>query len=101
MASAGNQHIVLLRSDGKTAALGSNHDGRCDIPALDGDVTYTQVSATDFHTVLLRSSRKAVAVGCNTDGQCDIPVLDGDVTYTQISAGDPHTQCFFAAMARL
>ena len=78
---------MLLRSDGKAVAVGCHGDRQCDIPVLDGDVTYTQTSAGGDHTVLLGSDGKAVAVGCNGDGQCGIPVLDGDVTFTQISAG--------------
>ena len=35
-------HTVLLRSDGTVVACGGNHVGQCSIPALDGDMTYTQ-----------------------------------------------------------
>ena len=48
MVSAGLYHTVLLRSDGCAVACGDNECGQCDIPALDDDVTYTQVSAVIF-----------------------------------------------------
>ena len=63
----------------------------CEIPTLDGGLTYTQVSAGIIHTVLLRSNGTAVACGSNEFGQCDIPMLDGSLTYTHIAAGGYHT----------
>merc|ERR1711971_1078365 len=53
------------------------------IPALDGDLTYTQVSAGELHTVLLRSDGAVVACGQDDHGQCNIPALDGDLKYRQ------------------
>ena len=35
----GALHTVLLRSDGKAATCGCNSGGRCDIPALEGDLS--------------------------------------------------------------
>ena len=40
MDAAGDAHTVLLRSDGPAVACGSNFDGQCDLPALDGGRTY-------------------------------------------------------------
>jgi|ERR1711971_593825 len=40
--AAGVYHTVLLRSDGTVVACGYNGFGQCSIPALDGDVTYTE-----------------------------------------------------------
>ena len=45
MVAAGGVHTVLLRSDGTAAAFGDNDDGQCDLPALDGGLTYTQAAA--------------------------------------------------------
>ena len=107
-AAAGNDHIVLLRSDGTAVSRGytpppmcSNlldfmaqpifASPACDIPVLDEGLTYTQVSAGTYHTVLLKNNGTAVACGNNRFGQCDIPMLDGCLTYTQIAAGGYHT----------
>jgi len=79
-------------------ASGSNTKGQCNIPALVGDITYTQVAAGDYHTVLLRSDGTVVACGqlsCHTlpkemphgHEQCDIPALDGNLKYAQVAAG--------------
>merc|ERR1712232_233225 len=65
--------------------------GQCRIPALDGQLSYTQVAAGSDHTVLLRSDGSAVACGGNAKGQCDIPALDGQLSYTQVAAGHSHT----------
>ena len=44
MLAAGRNHTVLLRSDGTAVACGADVLGRCRIPALEGEVTYTQVA---------------------------------------------------------
>lgn len=108
-AAAGKHHIVLLRSDGTAVGRGytppailSNlleymaqpifENPACNIPVLDGGLTYTQVSAGCCHTILLISNGTAVACGpCSNYGQCDIPMLDGSLTYTKIAAGGYHT----------
>ena len=41
MVVAGDAHTVLLRSDGTAVACGRNSDGQCDLPALEGGLTYT------------------------------------------------------------
>ena len=38
-----------------------NDDGECNVPQLDGEVSYLQVSAGICHTVLLRSDGLAAA----------------------------------------
>ena len=43
MGAAANRHTVLLRSDGTAAVCGSNFAGQCNIPALNGGLTYTPV----------------------------------------------------------
>ena len=83
MPAAGCLHTVLLRSDGTAVACGDDGGGRCRIPALEGEVTYTQVAAGVYHTVLLRSDGTAVACGYDGDGRCRIPALEDAVTYTR------------------
>ena len=92
MVAAGVYHTVLLRSDGAAVAFGSMLTfGQCNIPALEGDLTYNQAAAGIFHTVLLRSDGTAVACGGNANGQCNIPELEGDLTYIQAAAAGHHT----------
>lgn len=44
--SAGGLHTLLLRSDGRVVACGSNGCGQCQIPPLDegSGLSYTEVS---------------------------------------------------------
>ena len=94
MIAAGTFHTVLLRSDGTAVACGHaglGRDGVRPCPALDGDLTYTQVAAGECHTVLLRSDGSAVAWGDNMLAQCDLPTLYRGLTYTQVAAGNWHT----------
>jgi len=67
--SAGDNHTVILRSDGCAVACGKNLYGQCDIPPLKEGIIYTQVSAGLNHTVLLQSDGQAVACGKNDYGQ--------------------------------
>ena len=89
--SAGMRHTVLLRSDGTVVACGYNGSDRCNIPALEPGLTYTQVAAGHAHTVLLRSDGAAVACGYHDSDQWNIPALEAGLTYTQIAAGHSHT----------
>ena len=92
MEFAGRDHTVLLRSDGKVVACGSNRGGQCSIPSLDKGLSYSQVSAGQWHTVLLRSDGDAVACGLNSiHDECSIPPLEVGLSYSQVSAGDSHT----------
>ena len=88
--SAGEDHIVLLQSDGYVVACGANMFEQSLIPLLTEGMSYTQVSAGATHSVLLRSDGSAVACGLNISGQCNIPPLDG-LSYIQVSAGWNHT----------
>ena len=62
-------------------AFGGNRNGQCNIPALDGALTYAQVAAGAGHTVLLRSDGTALACGGNAHGQCNLPASGGGLTY--------------------
>merc|ERR1712032_3192 len=55
--AAGENHTVLLRSDGTAVACGQNDSGQCDLPALEGDLTYKQAAAGSHHTkkIMLQS----------------------------------------------
>ena len=67
--SAGEDHIVLLQSDGYVVACGANMFEQSLIPLLTEGMSYTQVSAGATHSVLLRSDGSAVACGLNISGQ--------------------------------
>ena len=88
--SAGDEHTVLLRSDGHAVACGLESSG-CEIPPLEEGMTYTRVSAGGKHAVLLRSDGHAVACGENEYGQCNIPHLSQGLSYIQVSASCFHT----------
>ena len=79
--SAGQNHTVLLQSDGNAVACRQNSVGQCNLPPLDDGNSYTQVSARAMHTVLLRSDGRAVAFGGNTAGQCKLPTPDPGTWY--------------------
>ena len=84
--SAGENHTVLLRSDGNAVACGQNSVGQCTIPLLDDGMSYTQVSAGFEHTVLLRSDGRAVA--CGASGRCNLPTPDPGTWYVaDVSVG--------------
>ena len=55
MVSAGSVHTVLLRSDGTAVACGDNHYGQCNLPALDGGLTYVR-SGRSLPALVLQAS---------------------------------------------
>ena len=63
MAAAARFTTVLLRSDGKAAACGDNGYGMCDIPALEGGVTYVRVAAEVSRTVFCEAMVKLWLLG--------------------------------------
>ena len=79
--AAGDQHTVLLRSNGTAVATGANGCGQCNIPTLEPGLSYTDVSAGGKHTVLLRSDGTAVACGDNSSLQCNLPTLETGRTF--------------------
>ncbi|CAK0902385.1 unnamed protein product [Prorocentrum cordatum] len=91
MVAAGDEHTVLLRSDGAAVACGRNGYQQCDLPALGEGLAYVQVAAGGAHTVLLRSDGAAVACGSNQYQQRDLPALGEGLAYVQVAAGGVHT----------
>ena len=83
--SAGLNHNVVLKKNGKVVAWGVNGDGRCD---TEGWRNIVAISAGIDHTVGLKKDGTVVAVGnrylgqCNTEGWSDI---------IAICAGQRHT----------
>jgi len=89
--AAGMAHCVLLRSDGAAFGIGTFP---CAIPALEGELSYTQIAAVGgWHAVLLRSDGAAVAVHSHVneqgakEGQCDVPALEDGVAYLSCDGG--------------
>ena len=58
--AAGDNHTVLLRSDGTAVACGDNREDQCLIPRLPDGLSYTYCSAGGDITVLIRSDGAAV-----------------------------------------
>ncbi len=84
-AVGGENHTVVLYSDGTVAAVGNNAQGQCDV---EGWTDIIQIAAGFNHTVGVRSDGTVVAVGSNTDGQCDVSSWRNIV---QVAAGEAHT----------
>ena len=80
---AGDFHIVLLKSNGKAVAYGSNDAGQCDIPPLPARLRYTRIAAGPFSTTLLRSDGAAVASGLHAM----VPDLPAGLSYIPFNAG--------------
>jgi uncharacterized protein YjbI with pentapeptide repeats len=84
--SAGNQHSVVLKSDGTVSAFGTNNSGQTNVPI--GLNNVVAVSAGGYHTLALKSDGTVVAWGSNSRGQSTTPAgLSGVVA---ISAGIGH-----------
>jgi alpha-tubulin suppressor-like RCC1 family protein len=49
--------------------FGSDHFGRCNVPAFEDGVTYTDAACGNKHTVLLQSNGRAVVFGNNDYGK--------------------------------
>ena len=115
--AAGRESIGLLRSDGNAMVfigevwLGHYflghvihhlpllresriHMRRCEVPALEPGLTYTQVDVST-HAVLLQSDGVCVAFSplraARLVGHCDVPPLDEGLHCVQVSAGREHT----------
>ena len=83
--AAGENHTVVLYSDGTVGAVGSAHYQQCDVSAWQDIVAIT---AGAYHTVGLKKDGTVVAVGRNTSKQCRVGGWTG---VTAIAAGDNYT----------
>lgn len=89
--SAGDKHIVGLKSDGTVVSAGSIKTGRRNV---DGWKNVVALSAGDSHTVALLSDGSLIATGYNEKGQCDVDQLSlaaGGKKIVAIAAGYYHT----------
>eukprot|EP00435_Cladocopium_sp_Y103_P046355 s2845_g13.t1 len=87
----GFHHTVLLRSDGCAVACGQNIFGECNIPRLHEGIKHTQIAAGFEYTVLLRSDGRAAACGhISQESLYVIPPLEQGIVYTHVSAGYEH-----------
>ncbi len=83
--SVGDAHTVILLSNGRVEAFGSDLYGQCDVSGWKNIVA---ISAGANHTVGLTSDGKVVAVGRNSEGQTSVSSIKSAV---MISAGGRHT----------
>jgi hypothetical protein len=85
-ASAGRDHILVLREDGTVAGFGYDGDGRATPPAgLSGVVA---ISAGIYHSLALKSDGAVVAWGFGGEGLTKVPAGLGGVV--AIAAGGFH-----------
>lgn len=83
--SVGQAHTVILLSNGRVVALGSNSLGQCDTSEWRGVVA---ISAGAYHTVALTADGKVLACGKGSSGQTKVSSLEKIVS---VSAGGRHT----------
>lgn len=88
--SAGSDHTVALKSDGKVVAVGDNSNGQCNVSGWSGII---EVSAGLSHTVGLKRDGTVIATQFVGDtfynrGQCEVSDWS-DIT--AISTGSLHT----------
>lgn len=89
--SAGDKHIVGLKSDGTVISAGSTKTERRNVNNWKNVVA---LSAGDSHTVALLSDGSVIATGYNEQGQCDVEQLTeaaGEKRIVSIAAGYFHT----------
>ena len=83
--SAGESHIVGLRSDGTAVAVGNNAQGQCNVSGWNNIVAIT---AGVSHTIGLKKDGTVVAAGNNGYGQCSV---SGWTDIIAIAAGWDYT----------
>lgn len=89
--SAGDRHVVGLRSNGTVVAEGANKYGECDVSHWNN---IAAVYAGDYHTVVLKQDGTIDAVGFNDRDQCQVDKIlsaAGDRKIVSIAAGLRHT----------
>ena len=84
-AVGGENHTVVLYSDGTVAAIGDNSQGQCNVQSWTG---VESIAAGFNHTVGVRYDGTVLAAGCNSDGQCNVGTWRNIV---QVAAGESHT----------
>lgn len=84
-ASAGENHVALVKEDGSVEVNGSGSGGYSNVYSW-RDVI--QTAAGQEHTIGLKSDGTVLAAGSNANGQCDISSWT-DVVY--VAAGDYYT----------
>ena len=88
--ASGEDHTVILLSNGRVVAFGDNTYGQCNVSSYKDVV---MISAGKYHTIVLMADGTVAAAGDNTYGQCNVAALTG---VTMISAGYEHTLFLFA-----
>ena len=83
--SAGNSHIVGLKSDRTVFATGENKSRQCEVTTWKDIVA---VSAGEKHSVGLKSDGTVIATGSNNSNQCGVSYWKDIIA---ISAGRSHT----------
>jgi len=92
MASAGGQHTLLLRSDGRVLAIGSDKHRQCSsIPTLPEGKRYVASSAGYRHSVVLRDDNKAFKFGQMPATWCEVPGMQDGIRYIEAMSGGQHT----------
>ena len=89
--SAGERHVVALKSNGTVMTAGENKYGQCD---ADEWYDMAAVYAGDLHTVGLKEDGTVVAVGFDDRDQCKVErIMDmaGDRQVVSVAAGMRHT----------
>ena len=84
-AVGGENHTVVLYSDGTVDAIGDNSQGQCNVQSWTG---VESIAAGFNHTVGVRYDGTVLAAGCNNDGQCNVGTWRNIV---QVAAGESHT----------
>lgn len=67
--SAGDNHIIALRKNGKPFGCGANQKGQCDVLPWNNII---DIAAGYHHTIGLKKDGTVVSVGENKHGECDV-----------------------------
>ena len=87
MISAGTDHSLALRRDGRIACWGRNNYGEAPPAGVDGD--FVAIAAGLCHSLALRRDGRIACWGRNDDGQAPPDGVDGD--FVAIAAGALHS----------
>lgn len=83
--SAGEHHLVAVRTDGTAVATGYNGNGECDVQSWTDLVA---VAAGYFHTLGLRSDGTVVATGVRDHKECNVEEW---MNIVAVAAGSYHS----------